>query len=701
MAEPLTRARSGPAAALAWLCALAGCGAAPPEVPPAPFEPPPAPAVVPDAAPAPPPALLQRSRLANGLSVMALRYEPSLARTAEVSFAVLAGTRTGKQGLADFAAELVAHSSDLTAGRPPLAAAIGELGGVLTVELGPLSTWFTVRVPVERWREAVAALARGVRGPHGGRSQLVRLQEEMLARRSAAVAAAPERKVVERFLLGDEGSADHLLALQARDPSEVAVFLARHYRPEHSVLSLHVPGDVADIGRAAGLGFADWRPPEVARDPQREPADRLLRSGVHWAPGGGPDRCRVLAVFGLPDPVSPLAPAVHLLLHCITMDGVGGRLEHLQVEAGLGDLTWEPMSVHCGEAAARVLATTAAPERIAALWRVLEAARRSLVEVPPTSSEREIAAGRAWLSLHHQEALDATAMRARTTAVIRNLDPSQRSAHLAALARSSAIEPAAVELFAALPLAMLVIGGPEPDGPGEVRTFAVLPEGFLAATAGAAADKPVAAAGPHLQRALRALGGAERLERIVGLSWTAATATDGAPELREQVDWSLAGDLRLRRTVLGTTVETKIAGERWTEQVGEQQHELSPLEAGWRLAEIERHPLLLLIRCAQGRLQPRLLSVRPIDGREHVMLEIEAQHCQRLRLLVDRESGLPRLVEAWTTSPGGEPSHTLDAWSDYRSVGGLRVPFRRETTVDDGESRRTTDFETFEVLRRR
>jgi hypothetical protein len=58
-----------------------------------------------------------------------------------------------------------------------------------------------------------------------------------------------------------------------------------------------------------------------------------------------------------------------------------------------------------------------------------------------------------------------------------------------------------------------------------------------------------------------------------------------------------------------------------------------------------------------------------------------------LRLHLDAESGLPRTVEAWQTGADGAVVHLQEAWSDYRRVDGLRAPFRRLTTQDDGQNR--------------
>ena len=141
------------------------------------------------------------------------------------------------------------------------------------------------------------------------------------------------------------------------------------------------------------------------------------------------------------------------------------------------------------------------------------------------------------------------------------------------------------------------------------------------------------------------------------------------------------------------TIVTDLQGKQWTETSGSETVELSPIEANWRLADVERHPLVLLGAHARGQLLFRLLATQRHDDRDFVLLEAVTDRFERLRLQIDRESGLVRIVEAWSTSPEGLPTRTVDTWSDYRTIDGVRAPFRRITVVDDGQSRRVADFE--------
>jgi elongation factor P hydroxylase len=226
-----------------------------------------------------------------------------------------------------------------------------------------------------------------------------------------------------------------------------------------------------------------------------------------------------------------------------------------------------------------------------------------------------------------------------------------------------------------------------------VRKFELVPTALRSAKSAANGDDRIAAAAPWLERALDAVGGRERVETLAGFTTEATTTAEKAPEIDEIVHWSANGTAHRQRKVLGSVVDTDFTARAWTESSGSEKVQLSPSEARWQMCEIERHPLALLIAWAKGQLNFRLVATRVVDDRERIVLEATGQRFDRLRVELDRESALVRAVEAWTTSPQGTPSSLVDTWSDERSVdGGLRLPFRRVTVVDDGQSRRVTTY---------
>ena len=96
----------------------------------------------------------------------------------------------------------------------------------------------------------------------------------------------------------------------------------------------------------------------------------------------------------------------------------------------------------------------------------------------------------------------------------------------------------------------------------------------------------------------------------------------------------------------------------------------------------------------RGELTFRIVSQRNVGDRDLMVLEVvgDRQREDRLRLHLDAESCLVRAVEVWETLADGEVVHVHDAWSDYRSTQGLRAPFHRLSTQDDGQNRIETVF---------
>jgi len=690
--------------------ALAACGA-PPAVSPEPEPPEPPPAELDPGAPATaqaPEDIAQQpimagslqAKLPNGLTTMLLAFRPSATRTAahtaEISLAIVAGTRMGKQGTADLAAGLLAFHGDVTTGRPPLATAIKDMGGTLHVELGPLSTWFMLRVPGPQWQRALEALAKALREPFLGRRQLQRVQRQLLRHKADLIARDPAAEISTRLLLGDRGTAEHLLTLQERTPGEAVQFQLRNYRPDRCMLVVQVPANPLQIATTVKQNFDGWNPPDIGT-PDEDSRDRVMQSGLYWAPRPSgsqlPDGAsRVLLVLALPDPLLPDAALQHLLLNCLTMDGIGARLERLQFDAGLYSLAWQPRFVSCAESTALVLEGITTAEGAARMWDVLSAARESLRDLPPRDGELAIARGGAWLSLFRGDLGDGTELRMRATRILRGVTEKQMTKRLEALDQVAAIDAEAIDTFTALPAAMVVIGGRPPARLAEAQSFEVFPMEFAARQPEAASDKLFSAAEPWLASAAQSVGGVDTMQQMLGFSSICTISTKDAPALEETVEWTIDSALARSRTLLGSTIDTTIAGDRWVESMDDQQMELSPLEANWRLAEVERHPLALLIAHSHGKLKFRLLATRKFEGRNHVLLEAVAERYERLRIQLDRESGLIRVVEAWTTSPGGSSTYTVDRWSDYRTVDAIRAPFRRVTIVDDGRSRRVTTY---------
>src|SRR5262249_33745094 len=304
------------------------------------------------------------------------------------------------------------------------------------------------------------------------------------------------------------------------------------------------------------------------------------------------------------------------------------------------------------------------------------------------------------LTVRRSEIDPRTAQRTVVTRALRHPDEEQMQKRIADLDRPVTIAPETAPAFQQRPAPGFGIGAPPPPDARAAKKGAIVPAAMRSAKAAANGDDRIAAAAPWLERALDAVGGRERVETLAGFTTEATTTAEKAPEIDETVVWSANGTAHRQRKVLGSVIDTDFTAKSWTESNGSEKVQLTPTEARWQMSEIERHPLALLIAWAKGQLRFRLVATRVVDDRERIVLEAVGQRFDRLRIELDRESAVVRAVEAWTTSPQGTPSSFVDTWSDERHVdGGLRLPFRRVTVVDDGQSRRVTPHAKVTIAR--
>ena len=671
-----------------FLLALAAAAcSAPPEPPPP--APPPAkpPATDTAAASSPSPAAgiaPTMMRLPNGIAVAWVRTEAGTEAQLQLGF--LAGTDFGNPGIAELAVEAVVANNDASQGRPDLRQAIARLRGTVQIEVGPLTSWVTVRVPAERWRDAHRAIAAALQSPTQSRNQLERIRDDYVVRRMTAIWTDPEREASRAFLLGATSTADYIAALMDRDVSEISLFQARLFRPDSILFSVHAPGVPASVTDELTTGIGAWQVPPVAR--QLVPITaRNLQPGIYWAPAPGQPICRASVMLPLPSQVRPDAADLLLIHGCLTLDGIGGRLEQLQRERGLGHVRWRTQVLQYAETAALVLTAEVTPAEAVALWACVEQARRSLVDLPASPAEVAIAVRRAPLTAVLGETDAAVRQRNQAVRMLKQLPADAVIRRIADLQRWGFDAKAAAQNHLTMPAAMVVFGGDIPRDAAGVRPFELLPAGAAARLAGASPAVQASAAVPWLAPALQAVGGRELLLRLVGFDAEAKLQADRSPEATETVAWRSAGTLQRRRTVLGGAVVTTIAGGKGSDEAGPQRVGLSGREVELLRREMERHPLLLLAAHARGELPFRPVAQRNVGDRDFMVLEAISDRFDRLRIHVDTVSHLIRVVEAWETTSDGAVVHLQDHWSDYRDAGGLRVPFRRLTEQDDGQNR--------------
>lgn len=684
---------------------LAACAGSPP---PRPAEPPtPRPTDAPPTATPPPttdsapgpaaaaPVTLQR--LANGVTVF-LRQAPA-GRLVRLQASLQAGALNQTPGLAELTAHVLAETADPARGRGSLRQIVERLGGTLQLQVGADTTTFDVRVPSSRWLEAVSALASALPATPASRSQVDRVRAMCLQRNAAEFAREPVLALAELLLRGTTDTSRHLGELQDRDASEVAAFHARHYRPES--LRVQVESDLDPATVLAALrsgGAADlerWKPPSAGASATRR--SRATESAVYWTPDAA-GRCEVGLLLELP-PTAKASAAAYVLQDCLSLDGTGGRLERFQLQLGIGHVRWRVVVVDAGDTAALLLRAELDAAEAALAWRCLQLARESLRDVPPTSSELELAARRAPLTarlplLEPGSRLRAELRLAERGETLRDLD--------AALLARGATAPSNDEIaaFLATPVVMIVVGGTAPADLAPLQRWRVLPPGFESTEAATATRERTpaeraASGAPWLAHAIDAVGGADRLQRLEGWTALAELTHDEAPPVRESVDWFLDGRLVRRRELLGQTIVTTVAGENGTETLSGTTVNLSAAELQQLRAEPTRHPLAILVAHLRGELPFEYVAKRAVEDREHVVLQALGNRSDRLRVHVDADSHLVRRVELWATLPDGSVVRIEEAWSDYRTVQGLRVPHLRRIDQDDGKNRLETAYESF------
>ncbi|MBM4061793.1 MAG: hypothetical protein FJ265_11965, partial [Planctomycetes bacterium] len=657
----MTRCLPWHGARLRCACLLSGLVASCSAPPAPPAEPtaqaPPAAAAPPT--PAAPAALLPPDTttrtLPNGLLVA---IGPPVEGIALLQIGLPAGADSGPPGLAELAAEALVASGDASAGRANLRRALADLGGTLHVEVGPASTWITLRMPRREWPAAQRALAAALAQPTLSRHQLERVRDDFVMQRIAAIWSNPERDAMRVFVLGDTGTADYVAALLDRDVSEVPLFQTRWFRPEGAVLTARVPGTAEQVGKELAAGIGEWRTAGAGQQPAPG-QPRRLQPGVYWNPAPPLETCRAAVILPLPEPADPEAADLFVLHAVLTLDGCGGRLEQLQRERGLAHVRWRSQFLQFAETAALVLTAETTSAEAVRLWQVVQGARRSLLELPPTPAELEIALRRAALSARLGEHDSATRLRNQADALRhgRPVDVLQR--RLGLLGAPGAFDArATARRYLERPAAMVVFGGVVPADAAGVSTFDLLPAGAMARIA--APGNPVAqasAAVPWLERAIEAAGGRALLLQLDGFDAAATLRAEAAPVATESTQWRGAGTLIRRRELLGGAVATRIAQGKGTEQAGGTPADLDAREVARLQREQQRHPLLLLAAHARGQLPFRPIAQRAVGDRELMVLEAIGGGFDRLRIHVDAASHLVRTVEVWETTGDGAVAH--------------------------------------------
>jgi len=672
------------------LTLLAAC-AAPPEEPtpqPGPFE---------GGPPTPPIAADDTSRmlpLANGLATY-LQIGP-IGSQAQLQFGVFAGSLFVKPGLAELAADTLLHSTDPTTGTKSLDQRIATMGGTIQVHVGLTTTWFDIHVRPGMAAAALTALREALETVTRSRAQITRMRDDLVARRTAEILDDPIVAAAQVMMQAERDTASHIDNLVDLDPSEVTLFHSRLYRPERSILTVRMPRQldkVATILTAGDKPISGWAPPPAM--PGDSPFhQREFESGLYWhevPTPGSKTRCGI--VMRLPDASTPGAAAWLVMHACLTLDGTGGRLEQLQDEAGLSHLRWEARVEHTPDVIALVLTTVAKPDEVAKLWQVYQRARQSLLTIPPSRSELRLALRRAQLNAGLPTLHAGHHLRLDVNLKMRNLQSTAIDAQLAAMADPATWDQRkAAELFLQTPAWMVALGPNRPTDLAGVVPTEMLPVGFDPQTQNQATPENVATVDPWLVRARAATGGDASYRDLNGFTAKAHTVSEQGLAADDEIDWHHDGKLTRSRELIGQTITTSIAADGGFEELDGVRQSLSQRELVLLRHEMMRHPMMLLNAHLRGAQRFRPIAQRKLGDREFYIVESVGDEFDRLRLHIDAESRLIRIVESWERLADDTLVHVREEWSDYRNAGGLRVPHRRRTTWNDGQHQSETVF---------
>lgn len=643
-----------------------------------------------------PNAQTQSLTLKNGVATY-LEVAPSGSDT-QVQLAVLAGSLFVAPGLAELAANVLLESSDPTAGHPSLRHRIETLGGTIDAKVGLMTTWFDIRIHQNGLAKAIIALRESLDSMTQSRSQIERMRSGLIATLAAKLDDEPLREAARMLLHGERGTGAYLNSLIDLDPSEVSLFHSRLYRPERCLLAISAAKTLTEIQTALlepeATAIAGWRPPPPVPGPSPI-VERKFESGLYWASTTGPqDLVHAAFVLRMPDATVGLGAAEWLVMHsCLTLGGRGGRLERMQDEAGLSDVRWQTQIERTPDAIALVMSTIVPHAEATALWRVLNRARQSLVDVPPTPSELQLALRRARLNANLPSLSSGERLRLAANLKTRKIPPRGLMMRLDQISDLSTWDPAKAAIaFQDTPAWMIVIGpGPTPEAPG-LRPFELRPKGFKATNQSVPTPTTIAATGPWLIRARAAIGGRESFEDLAGFQSTGTIVADKSPDATDTIAWDQSGKLTRQRQIVGQTLTTELAGNSWSERLGKVRKSLDAREAKLLRHQMMRHPLMLLAANQRGTLQFRPIAQRSSGDRELMVLEAIGDEYDRLRIHIDTESHLIRIVESWERLPDETLVHVHESWSDYRAAGAMRAPHRRRTTWNDGRHQTETVF---------
>jgi len=603
------------------------------------------------------------------------------------------GTGSGKPGLAELAAEVAAELKVPTRPGGSLRGALARLGAALEVQVAVGATSFEVVFPPARTRDVLATLAAHLRQPLDPVTPVDSfdaLRVRLATRLGRGWLQAPILAMVDRMRTGRKRALAELISeINLRSAAEVAVFQRAHYGSAGCVLAMWVPG----ASRAALLddvvaALPPWL--DVTAAEAQTPLMTPLppQSGLFWAPRDGPVE---VAVF-VPQPSldQPLAAEMLVLFECLTHDGLGGRLG-LALEAMVGrDVAFEVLRP--GETDQLVLLASADEGQILPLWTAVSQVLDSFRTDPPRDAELREAAARVHFRLLELAGQPNEWLRLLTRLTYRRAAPDALDKTLLRLATPAGLDlVGAIPDFCRTPLAFAVVGGKPPAESSrlvQLVTDAVLPAEKverLLTPADLASGREEGE--KYLAEVVEAIGGKAALREVRGYRDVVESDTGIGPTVQIETIYRDDGRMRQVKRVLATSIRAEITPDGGSETAGSQRVALPVDEAARRLAAAARHPLLLAARWLRGEIAFRVVALRLVAGREQAVLEEITDRPESLRLTIDTQARLVRVLEVRTWDPEVGPITVREEFADYRTVGGrLRAPFLRTRSLDQGES---------------
>jgi hypothetical protein len=227
---------------------------------------------------------------------------------------------------------------------------------------------------------------------------------------------------------------------------------------------------------------------------------------------------------------------------------------------------------------------------------------------------------------------------------------------------------------------------------------AVIAVAVLAVTCGSArADDPKAKA--ILDRAIKALGGEEKLAKIDAFSWK-AKLTYGPAGQEMDAEVIFKGLDHMRRAY-GVNLVV-LAGDKGWRKVRDSTKELSDESVAYekRFIYLQSLPIILL-PITRNDFRCEATGEEKVGDKPALVLKITAPDGKDFTLFFDKETGLPVKEVAQLDVPGGREVTAETAFSDYKDFGGIKKATRIEVKSSgfgSGSSQIITDFQVLDKV---